>query len=79
MSALTDLRRLLSADSGAADSSGVVLSVGEYGVVMVRATRRTVACTSLIPVAVGDSVTLQGAIIVSRQLTSTRALPEFRV
>ena len=79
MSALSDLRRLLGTDRRSQDATGTVLELVEHGRVMVRTSRRTIACTTVVPVAVGDAVHVQGSLIVSRQRAPTGALPEFRV
>lgn len=79
MSALTDLRRLLGGGRTDRDDTGMVLEVVENGRVMVRTPRRVQACTTVVPVMVGDTVRVQGSLIVSRQQAPTKALPEFRV
>lgn len=78
MSALSELRRLLSGPSGQ-DISGTVIELYSNGRVLVRTARRVITCTSLVPVAAGDPVRVQGSLIVSRQVAPTEALPEYRV
>lgn len=79
MSALSDLRRLMGADARPVEPTGTVLEVAATGRVLVRTQRRTLACTTVVPVAVGDAVRLQGSLIVSRQVTAGGPLPEYRV
>ena len=79
MSVLTDLRRLLGADQRNADMLGMVLQMSENGRILVRTQRRTIACTTVIPVSVGDAVKVQGSLIVSRQVAPADSLPEYRV
>ena len=79
MSVLTDLRRLLGADQRNADMLGTVLQMSENGRFLVRTQRRTIACTTVIPVSVGDAVKVQGSLIVSRQVAPADSLPEYRV
>lgn len=81
MSALLELRKLLGADrsGGSGDATGTVIEVADRGRVMVRTARRTVSCTTVVPVMVGDTVKVQGSLIVSRQVAPADSLPEFRV
>jgi hypothetical protein len=78
MSALSDLRRLLAGPSSQ-DVSGTVIELYSNGRILVRTARRVITCTSLVPVAAGDPVRVQGSLIVSRQLAPTGSLPEYRV
>ncbi len=78
MSALADLRRLLNPQS-APDTSGTVVSLHPNGRVLVRTARKTITCTTVIPVGVGDSVRVQGSLIVSKQAGAPGSLPEYRV
>lgn len=79
MSALSELKKLLSGESRDANISGTVLENAANGRVLVRTPRRTLTCTTVIPVAVGDSVKVQGSLIVSRQVAPADSLPEYRV
>lgn len=79
MSALTDLRRLMGTDQRNTDMPGTVLELAENGRILVRTQRRTIACTTVIPVSVGDPVRVQGSLIVSRQVAPADSLPEYRV
>lgn len=79
MSALSDLRKILGTDRRDADTSGTVLSMEEHGRILVRTARRTIACTTVVPISVGDSVKVQGSLIVSRQVAPADSLPEYRV
>ena len=79
MSALSDLRRLLGTDQRNTDTPGTVLEMSENGRILVRTPRRTLSCTTVIPVSVGDAVKVQGSLIVSRQVAPADSLPEYRV
>lgn len=79
MSALTDLRRLLGTDQRNTDMPGTVLELTANGRILVRTKQRTIACTTVIPVSVGDAVKVQGSLIVSRQVAPADSLPEYRV
>lgn len=80
MSSLNDLRRLMGTDSRAPTTvTGTVLDAVVGGRVLVRTSRRTITCTTVIPVTNGDVVKVQGSLIVSRQVSPADSLPEFRV
>lgn len=79
MSALSDLRRLLLDKASGPDTTGTVVEVQPGGRVLVRTARRTVACTTVVPVAVGEDVRVQGSLIVARQVAASATLPMYRV
>lgn len=79
MTALTDLKRLLGTDRPPSTVTGTVLEAVDGGRVLVRTPRRTITCTTVIPVAINDVVKVQGSLIVSRQVAPADSLPEFRV
>lgn len=79
MSALTDLRRLMSPGAEADNTSGVVVGVEAVGSILVRTRKRTLSCTTVVPLVVGDRVRLQGSLVVSKQTSQTESLPEYRV
>ena len=79
MSALSDLKKILGPDTSRADSYGVVLETSPGGRVLVRSQQRTVSCTTVVPVTVGDTVRLQGSLVVARRLPAPDTLPEYRV
>lgn len=77
MSALTDMRRLLAQPKQ--DDIGIIVEVLAGGRILVRIAQRVTVCTSLIPIAAGDYVKVQGSLIVSRQVAPADSLPEYRV
>ena len=78
MSALSELRKLLSGQARQ-DLSGTVIDLHANGRVLVRTERQVITCTTVVPVAAGDSVRIQGSLIVSRQVAPSDSLPEYRV
>ncbi len=77
MSALSDLRRLVQPRAPTYEI-GTVTQVDATRVI-VRIGSRAVNCTSLVPVLAGDSVRVQGLLIVSKQQNISNTVPVFRV
>ncbi len=77
MSAISDLRKLVQPKGQAYEIGEVV--VVEATRVIVRVGSRAINCSTLVPVIAGDSVRVQGLLIVSKQQNIANSVPVFRV